>query len=132
MYFKQILLSLGGLCVLATGQADDLSLAFSMVNQARQTKGLQPLTWNPDLAAYAQYWANQMGAGLQPFSHAPPQLRPEQGENIYTHQSGQCDTAFDTPVQTGMYTWLAQESLYDGQPVTTGHEPWMHFCKLRR
>ena len=112
-------------------QSDDLSLAVNMINQARQAQGVGPLAWNPDLAAYAQFWANQMGAGIQPFGHAPPNLRPQQGETIYEHISTQCDVAFNTPLQTAMYTWLAEGSALNGQPptVTTGSEPWLHWCK---
>lgn len=39
----------------ALAQADDLSLAINMVNQARQARGVAPLAWNPDLAAYAAF-----------------------------------------------------------------------------
>lgn len=70
-----------------------------------------------------------MAAGVQPFSHAPPELRPQQGETIYEHQSGQCDVAFNTPLQTAMHTWLAESSLDNGQVVATGSEPWLHWCK---
>ncbi|CAM1506872.1 Fc.00g065130.m01.CDS01 [Cosmosporella sp. VM-42] len=129
MQFKKVLTSLSMLLGSSTVLADDLSLAVSMVNQARQAQGIPPLAWNPDLAAYAQFWANQMGAGSQPFSHAPPSLRPQQGETIYVHQSTQCDVAFDTPLQTAMHMWLAEVSQYNGQPVTTGSEPWLHWSQ---
>ncbi|KAM5355898.1 hypothetical protein ACJ41O_002544 [Fusarium nematophilum] len=111
---------------------DDLVLAINMVNQARQAKGVGPLAWNPDLAAYAQFWANQMGSGMQPFSHAPPQFRPKQGENIYEHTSGQCDDAFDAPLQTAMKSWLSQEDLYTGQPIRDGKERWLHWLYVVR
>lgn len=91
--------------------ADDLALAINMVNQARQSQGIPLLAWNPDLAAYAQFWANMMGAGQHNFSHAPPEYRPQQGETVYTHQSGQCDGAFDNPLQTAMWAWIAEGSL---------------------
>lgn len=129
MQFRNIL-SLFALLGVSVAQNDDLSLSINMINQARQARGIAPLAWNPDLAAYAQFWANQMGAGMQPFSHAPPNLRPQQGETIYERASGQCDVAFNTPLQTAMYSWLAESSSYAGQPVSTGSEPWLHWCKL--
>lgn len=128
----QTILSILPLFSLGLSQNDDRSLAYSIVNQARQAKGVQPLAWSPDLAAYAQFWANQMASGLKPFSHATGPYRPQQGEVLYEQQSGQCDTAYDNPLQTAMHAWLSQEVLYDNQPITTGHEHWLHWCKVSR
>ncbi|RSL57536.1 hypothetical protein CEP53_006454 [Fusarium sp. AF-6] len=108
---------------------DDLVLAINTINQARQAKGINPLGWSPDLAAYAQYWANQMGAGAQPFSHAPPELRPLQGENIFQQTATQCDAVHDTPLQDAVKAWLSQERLYTGQPISDGKEPWLHWSQ---
>ncbi|RMJ19033.1 hypothetical protein CDV36_001287 [Fusarium kuroshium] len=108
---------------------DDLVLAINTINQARQAKGINPLGWSPDLAAYAQYWANQMGAGAQPFSHAPPELRPLQGENIFQQTATQCDAVHDTPLQNAVKAWLSQERLYTGQPISDGKEPWLHWSQ---
>ncbi|KAF7559535.1 hypothetical protein G7046_g4619 [Stylonectria norvegica] len=108
MYFTRGLAFLLGLFAVQLVHADDISLAVDMINQARQ--------------------ANQMGAGTQPFSHAPPQLRPQQGENIYEHESSGNDVAFQTPMQTAVQTWLAQATLWDGSPITTGQEHWLHWC----
>lgn len=108
--------------------SDDANAALAIVNQARQAKGVQPLTWDPNLKTYAQLWADEMGSGRQPFEHAPASYRPSQGENLYEQSAGQCDAAYDNPLQTAMRAWLSQESLYTGQPITTGHEPWLHWC----
>lgn len=70
-----------------------------------------------------------MAAGLQPFGHASGQIRLQQGEVIYQQQFGQCDAAYDTPLQAGTRVWLAQASLYNDQPITTGQEHWLHWCK---
>ncbi|KAI9171466.1 Chromatin structure-remodeling complex subunit SFH1 [Paramyrothecium foliicola] len=72
-----------------------------------------------------------MAAGLQPFGHASGQFRPQQGEVIYQQQFGQCDVAYDTPLQSGTRVWLAQASLYDGKPVTTGKERWLHWSESK-
>ncbi|KAG5993961.1 hypothetical protein E4U54_003230 [Claviceps lovelessii] len=107
--------------------SDDASKAFAMVNQARQAKGIQPLTWDAGLVAYAQYWANEMASGRRAFGHAQGPDRPSQGENLFEESAGQCDAAYENPLQTGMHAWLSQEHLYTGQPITTGHEPWLHW-----
>ncbi|KAL6827321.1 hypothetical protein J3E69DRAFT_333629 [Trichoderma sp. SZMC 28015] len=91
-----------GLCL---AQADDRALALSLINQARQAQGIQPLVWNTN--------------------------RPQQGETLFEYQSTQCDTAYDNPLQTAAHTWLAQASLYNGMPITDGHEPWLHWCMYR-
>jgi hypothetical protein len=70
-----------------------------------------------------------MGSNQEPFHHASGQLRPSQGETLYQEQSTRCDPAYDTPLQAGVTDWLGQEPLYTGQPITTGQEPWLHYCK---
>ncbi|KAG5952080.1 hypothetical protein E4U53_001681 [Claviceps sorghi] len=112
--------------------SDDANRALAMVNQARQSKGIRPLVWDSGLAAYAQYWANEMATGRRPFEHAQGPDRPSQGENLYEESAGQCDAAYDNPLQTGMHAWLSQERLYTGQPITTGHEPWLHWGTVFR
>ncbi|KAG6007160.1 hypothetical protein E4U21_006263 [Claviceps maximensis] len=107
--------------------SDDASKALAMVNQARQAKGIRPLAWDAGLVAYAQYWADEMASGRRAFEHAQGPDRPSQGENLYEQSAGQCDAAYDNPMQTGMHAWLSQEHLYTGQPITTGHEPWLHW-----
>lgn len=114
---------------LVTAQQEDLATAFNMLNQARQLKNLQPLSWSPDLTAYAQFWADQMGSGAQPFQHAMGQFRPDQGENLYEQQSRQCDLSYDYPFRQAMDAWLGQAPLYNNQPVT-GNEAWLHWCKF--
>lgn len=110
-------------------QSDDAAKAVATINQARQAHGLQPLTWHPDLATYAQYWADRMGSGQEPFHHASGVLRPSQGETLYQEQSMQCDPAYDTPLQSAVKDWLGQAPLYTGQAISTGQEPWLHFCE---
>ncbi|KAF4943634.1 hypothetical protein FSARC_14870 [Fusarium sarcochroum] len=70
-----------------------------------------------------------MAAGAQPFSHAPPEFRPQQGKTIYEHTSGKCDAAFENPLQTAANAWLSQEKLYTGQPIRDGNEPWIHWSQ---
>ncbi|UNI14931.1 hypothetical protein JDV02_001509 [Purpureocillium takamizusanense] len=116
-----------GLSVAATPN-EDLNNALATVNQARQAKGVRPLQWDPDLAGYAQTWANFMASDSVAFSHAPSQYRQNQGENIYDRESGQGDFEYDNPVLTAMRSWLSQAPLYDDKPVT-GHEKWLHWSQ---
>ncbi|OAA33142.1 Basic form of pathogenesis- protein 1 [Moelleriella libera RCEF 2490] len=119
------------LLFVSTAQAasDDLFNGFELVNLARQAKGIRPLSWDANLTAYAQFWANQMASGSQPFEHARGIYRPDQGENLYEQSAGQCDASYDRPLQTAVHVWLSQERLYAGQPVMTGHEPWLHWSQ---
>ena len=109
---------------------DDPNNTLAIVNQARQARGVPPLIWDVNLTMYAQFWAGEMASGRQPFAHASGIYRPNQGENLYEQSAGQCDAAYDNPLQTGMRAWLSQERLYTGQPITTGHEPWLHWCEI--
>lgn len=113
----------------AAAAGNDTILAFEMLNQARANQGLQPMGWSLTLAAYADFWANEMASGREPFSHASGAYRPGQGENLYEEQSTECNPATSTPLETAMGVWLAQSVLYDGQPITTGQEPWLHWCE---
>jgi hypothetical protein len=112
-------------------QYDDLSMAFIQMNQARQIKRISPLAWDNDLAMYAQYWADQIATGAVPFSHAPPSLRPQQGENLYQRQSSQPDWAYYNTFQTAVAAWVEEGPLWRGQAVGDGSEPWLHWCKTR-
>lgn len=123
---SSILLTAAGLAAAQT--SDDISAAIGKINQARQTRGLQPLAWNGDLAAYAAFWANQMATGAVPFGHASGPYRPDQGETLFERQSTQCDLAYDTPLLTAANAWLAEGSNWNGQPISSGHESWLHWC----
>lgn len=97
--------------LVAPVSADDATQALAMANQARLALKLPPLSWDPNLAAFAQYWANIMASNQSPFGHSPVQLRPEQGENIYQHVATQCDPVTDAPLQRASHEWLIEASL---------------------
>lgn len=69
-----------------------------------------------------------MASGRETFHHASGPYRPSQGEVIYEHSAGQCDSTYDNPLVSGMTAWLSQAPLYDNKPITTGQEPWLHWC----
>ncbi|KEY66154.1 hypothetical protein S7711_05324 [Stachybotrys chartarum IBT 7711] len=70
-----------------------------------------------------------MASGRETFHHASGPYRPSQGEVIYEHSAGQCDSTYDNPLVSGMTAWLSQAPLYDNKPITTGQEPWLHWSQ---
>jgi pathogenesis-related protein 1 len=81
-------------------------------NQARAALGLDPLTWDPDLAAIAQAWVEQCidnEAPLGLIDHNPDRSAtyPEYvGENIY-------GTSGPAEGTEAVQLWLDEESSYD-------------------
>lgn len=122
------LIACGFVAAQNTNKADDLSYAISLINEARQAQSLRPLAWNADLAAYATFWAKQMASGSVGFEHASGRYRQDQGETLYERRSSQCDFSYDNPLSTAANTWLAEGSAWDGNPVSSGQESWLHWC----
>ena len=56
-------------------------------NQERLGLGLQPLRWNPALAAQARRWAAYLAATGR-FEHAPENPRAPEGENLWAGTKG--------------------------------------------
>ena len=131
MPFKNLAVLLLASCAATTAQnsEQDLGQAMDVVNRARAGQNVQPLSWSADLAAYAQLWANEMASGREPFEHSSGAYRPGQGENLYEAESTQCSDIDQAPMTAAMEAWLAQGASYDGQPVATGEETWLHWCK---
>lgn len=129
MQISKITTLLASMAPAVTAQTDDLVAAFNMVNQARAGHLVKPLSWSPDLAAYAQLWANLMASGEVKFEHASGAYRPSQGEVLYVQEASGCHPSYENPFQSAMKAWLAQAPLYDDKPITTGHEPWLHWCR---
>lgn len=51
-------------------------------NLERERLGIEPLRWNPSLAAAAKEWADHLAATGR-FEHAPERPRDPQGENLW-------------------------------------------------
>lgn len=130
MHLGKITALIASTAVAIAAQSDDLVSAFNMVNAARSEHLVKPLSWSPDLAAYAQLWANQMASNQVPFEHAQGAYRPSQGEVLYVQTASGCHPSYEMPFQSAMHAWLGQAPLYDDKPITTGHEPWLHWCML--
>lgn len=56
-------------------------------NRERSALGIDPLAWNPDLAAEAQAWADHLAQSGQ-FAHAGPSVRGGAGENLWAGTRG--------------------------------------------
>jgi hypothetical protein len=56
-------------------------------NRERQALGVEPLYWNPTLAASARQWADHLSA-TQRFEHAPERPVDPEGENLWAGTRG--------------------------------------------
>lgn len=56
-------------------------------NRERQALGVEPLRWNPSLAASARQWADHLSA-TQRFEHAPERADDPEGENLWAGTRG--------------------------------------------
>ena len=56
-------------------------------NQERMNLGLEPLSWNPELAQTAQQWADYLAATGR-FEHSPENHRTPEGENLWAGTRG--------------------------------------------
>ncbi|OLN97963.1 Ectin [Colletotrichum chlorophyti] len=97
------------------GLTPDQQNALDLHNAARAAVGSPPLTWDKDLTASAQVWANHLTTvgGLQ---HDP---NPgNQGENLAARWGG--DNVF---YASGVQLWLNEKPLYDNQPIRVDGSP---------
>lgn len=115
-------LLLGGLTpVLAgglgrTGQIEDRLLAAH--NRERAALGIAPLRWDPNLAAHAEAWSENLAA-REVMQHAPASRGEPQGENLWAGTQG----AYTPEAMVGR--WAQEKSLYRHAPFPavsrTGH-----------
>jgi len=83
-------------------------------NAARQEVGLPDLTWSPELATYAQAWANQLiaeGGNLRHRSPSEQTLR-NVGENLSGSRSSAAGGALQNPARA-VAGWVAEKVDYD-------------------
>ncbi|KXH46521.1 hypothetical protein CNYM01_00650 [Colletotrichum nymphaeae SA-01] len=98
----------------------DLQRALDLHNIYRAAVGNANLTWDDDLAASAQVWANHLTTVGSLVHDSNP---GGQGENLAS-QSGGTTTYFTNGVQL----WLDEKPLYDGQPIrTTGSPNYLNY-----
>ena len=103
----------------------DAGLILSHHNSIRKDKGVAALTWSPQLAAYAQQWANWLAknnnCSIKHRGNAGENGK-QYGENIFW---GSDATAF-APVQAS-YDWYSEQKKYKYKKINgsnwynTGH-----------
>jgi pathogenesis-related protein 1 len=104
--------------------AEEAKELVAMHNQARRAVGVGPVEWSPQLAAFAQRWADEL-ARTGRFEHRPAdgEFAQKYGENLAIGFGG------GFGVTAGVRLWLAEKSDYEpGTPIpadfstfTTGH-----------
>ncbi|XP_047307370.1 pathogenesis-related protein 1C-like [Impatiens glandulifera] len=72
-------------------------------NQIRSERGIPPLSWDPTLATFAQYWASQRADDCNPFVHSLSNY----GENIMWELYNEDSPTHITQV------WAAEEKNFD-------------------
>ena len=77
-------------------------------NEARAAVGVAPLQWSPEIAGYAQQWADELAAHGCTLTHRPD--RPY-GENLYYSQPGK-------NAQAAVAMWTAEQAHYDHENNT--------------
>ena len=74
-------------------------------NAERQSLGLRPLRWDPQLAAAASAYADEMAATGE-WGHSDDEDRPDQGENLWMGTRG----AFTAEEMVG--DWIAEKKAF--------------------
>jgi pathogenesis-related protein 1 len=95
----------------ATGSALTLAEARTLLelhNQYRAEVGVPPLVWSPELAAWAQEWADHLASTGCGFEHRPDN---PYGENLAA------GPAESYGVADGVKAWYAEKKDYPGGPL---------------
>ena len=86
------------------GRSFDARLLLAQ-NAERQSLGLKPMRWDPQLAAAASAYADELAA-TDEWEHSPDEDRPDQGENLWVGTRG----AFTAEEMAG--DWIAEKSVF--------------------
>jgi pathogenesis-related protein 1 len=99
---------------------------MSLHNQLRADVGVARLTWSPELATFAQQWADHLAATSRSVEHRPTSGTWKQlyGENIYM------GTASPTAVADAMAMWENEKALFKGQPLSTSDLRSLHYSQI--
>lgn len=109
--------------LLAVAISSDQSAALNIHNNARHSKGLQPLHWDQNLCNDATQWAQHM-AGDGNFHHSGVS---GQGENLFWTSPN------STPYQSGAQAWINESKNYHGEKIGEGNfGSYGHYSKLHR
>ncbi len=85
-------------------------------NRARRVAGTPPLRWSPEIARYAQEWADHLAASRCSIEHRPRAGRWKQryGENLFMGTAGYYT------VVTAVRDWESEKKDYRGGPIRAG------------
>ncbi len=96
-------------------------------NRVRSTVGVGTVTWSPDLAAYAQQWADHLAGNECRIKHRPAagQWQGLYGENLFTGTAGYYD------VSDGVRAWESEKQFFKGGEVTLANVQQVgHYTQL--
>ncbi|KAI0434183.1 glycoside hydrolase family 128 protein [Xylaria sp. FL1042] len=97
----------------AASLGPDIQNALEAHNHRRKAKGLNPLTWDHQLAQNAETYAKHL-AKIGKLEHSSGDSRPNQGENLAWA------SVSNTPLAQAAHMWLAEEKNYHGEPIGQG------------
>lgn len=127
-----------GLCVFALSSlmivgAAPMSVNFDQrilvaQNFERTRLGLEPLRWNPDLAADAAVWANRLASSHR-FEHAPENNEAPEGENLWE------GTRHYYPAEAMVDAWVREKKyfkpgIFPNNSTTGNVEDVGHFTQI--
>jgi uncharacterized protein YkwD len=99
--------------------ADEAVQLVNLHNTVRREVGVGAVTWSPELARFAQQWADEL-ARQGKFEHRP-QGRQRYGENL----------AADSSVLAGAKMWVDEKPLYSpGAPFDMGTMKAAHYTQM--
>lgn len=96
-------------------------------NRVRFEAGVGPVTWAPDLAAYAQQWADHLAGNECRIKHRPAAGKGQgiYGENLFTGTAGYYD------VGDGVRAWESEKQFFKGGVVTLANVQQVgHYTQL--
>lgn len=113
--------------ITVTGSSLSSSEARQMVsfhNQVRREVGVGNVTWSPEIAKFAQQWADHL-ANTGKFEHRP-QSQQKYGENLAGGSGG------GYTIMTGLENWYGEKKLYRpaGAPFSMQLMPAGHYTQM--
>ena len=104
-----------------TSQDPQVASFLKVHNEARKAVGVPPLKWSPDLATYAQAWANHLASGGGTLVH---RTGSPYGENLAGGRGGAA-----SPTRAAEY-WLSERNDYRHGPFGTQAEAVGHYTAM--
>ena len=105
---------------------EERKIIMSRHNELRAEVGVPRLRWSPELAAFAQEWADRLSATSCAPEHRPTAGKFKQlnGENIYITSTGA------EPLEAAVTGWGSEKRFYSGQPVSVSDLRAFHYTQI--